>query len=335
MSITNSLVTLTRNYLDTGLISRAIDACGHNSTFQYSPTPSLGAGAYLSTSCNHLGQCSNFTYDFNSGATTSAADPNSATTSQTYDNVGRLKSITYPDQGESDFYYPDAVTVEKKVVINRSQNLWADGFFYFDGLGGTTQTRLVASPCDSYVNTTYDAIGRVSTVSNPHCVTQGPTDGITTSVYDALGRVTQTTLQDGSISTIDYSQFPTVTVTDPANNKRQSRTDALGRIVEVDEPGDPAKFVANNYGNLALDGNFAVFGPANDIKWQTNTHGATNTFYSLNMQDDGNLIKYTPTWNTATPTTTGTASYGTLSCVGYRLFAGQTLASGACSAIPE
>ena len=144
VSVTNSLLTLTRNYLDTGLISRAIDACGHNSTFQYSPTPSLGAGAYLSTSCNHLGQCSNFTYDFNSGATTSAADPNSATTSQTYDNVGRLKSITYPDQGESDFYYPDAVTVEKKVVINRSQNLWADGFFYFDGLGRTTQTRLVA-----------------------------------------------------------------------------------------------------------------------------------------------------------------------------------------------
>src|SRR4029077_8255358 len=86
----------------------------------------------------------------------------------------------------------------------------------------------------------------------------------------------------------------------------------------------------NNYANLAVDGNFAVFGPANDIKWQTNTHGATNTFYSLNMQDDGNLIKYTPTWNTTTPTTTGTASYGTMSCVGYRLFAGQTLASGAC-----
>ncbi|MGC2743574.1 MAG: RHS repeat-associated core domain-containing protein, partial [Candidatus Angelobacter sp.] len=54
---------------------------------------------------------------------------------------------------------------------------------------------------------------------------------------DALGRATQVTYQDGSISTTDYSNLPAVTVTDQAGKLRGSRTDALGRLVEVDEPG--------------------------------------------------------------------------------------------------
>jgi RHS repeat-associated protein len=35
----------------------------------------------------------------------------------------------------------------------------------------------------------------------------------------------------------DYSNFPTVTVTDQAGNARRTRNDVLGRLVEVDEPG--------------------------------------------------------------------------------------------------
>ena len=41
-----------------------------------------------------------------------------------------------------------------------------------------------------------------ATVSNPYFATTDPTYGITTSQYDALDRVTQTTKQDGSISTV-------------------------------------------------------------------------------------------------------------------------------------
>jgi YD repeat-containing protein len=52
-----------------------------------------------------------------------------------------------------------------------------------------------------------------------------------------LGRIINTVLQDGSTSTTDYTQFPTITVADPTGKPRRSRTDGLGRLVEVDEPG--------------------------------------------------------------------------------------------------
>jgi RHS repeat-associated protein len=55
-----------------------------------------------------------------------------------------------------------------------------------------------------------------------------------------LGRLIQVTAQDGGITTTDYSNLPTVTVTDPAGKLRRSRRDALGRLVEVDEPGPGA-----------------------------------------------------------------------------------------------
>src|SRR5581483_6124908 len=53
----------------------------------------------------------------------------------------------------------------------------------------------------------------------------------------ALGRPTQTTRQDGSISTVSYSDNCTTT-TDEAGKQRRACTDALGRLIEVDEPGD-------------------------------------------------------------------------------------------------
>jgi RHS repeat-associated protein len=329
VAVSNGFITQTNGYLDSGLISQTNDPCNHPLTFQYAAAAASGAGVYPTQVCDALNHCTSVQYDYNSGLSTSTTDPNGQATNRFYDNLGRITKIVSPDQGESDFNYPDAVTVEKKVIIQAGSPP-ADGLFRFNGFGALSQTQIIDPEGDDYTEQGYDALGRISNRTNPHRTTASSADGTTTSLYDALGRVTQITYQDGSVSTTDYSQFPIVTVTDPAGNQRQDRTDALGRLVEVDEPGNPATFVANNYGNLAQDGNFAVFGPAGDIKWQTATHGATNTFYGLNMQDDGNLVKYTPTWNTATPTTTGTASYGTQACVGYRLFSGQTLASGAC-----
>ena len=344
----NTTLNSSMKYFDSGELQSSTDPGLHTTNHLYDLAYQ---GAYSTQTCSpttSVAHCVSGTYDLNTGLLTSFTNENATnqasgnsqgdsahTSTFTYDKMWRLiLALAPPDVANSNARASTTFDYSVRNQVKRVKSLTnatsVTDYANFDGLGRTIQTRLVAPPCDSYVDTTYDVVGRVSTVSNPHCLTPGPTDGITTSIYDALGRVTQTTLQDGSISTTDYSQLPVVTVTDPAGHQRRSRTDALGRLVEVDEPGDPATFVANNYANLAVDGNFAVFGPANDIKWQTNTHGATNTFYSLNMQDDGNLIKYTPTWNTATPTTTGTASYGTMSCVGYRLFAGQTLASGAC-----
>ena len=342
-------------WFDTGELQSSTDPGGHITTHLYDVAYQ---GAYSTQTCapstSGIAHCVTGTYDFNTGLLTSFTNENattpasgnspgdaSHTKSFTYDTMLRMTQALLPVDASNGnarqttmfgyqsapVSFPETVTVQRQIT---SPALWDNSTALFDGLGRSFENDHTVPSGVAKVITTFDALGQAASVTNPYFSTADTTYGVTQSVHDALGRVTQATLQDGSISTTDYSQLPSVTVTDPAGHQRRSRTDALGRLVEVDEPGDPATFVANNYANLAVDGNFAVFGPANDIKWQTNTHGATNTFYSLNMQDDGNLIKYTPTWNTATPTTTGTASYGTMSCVGYRLFAGQTLASGAC-----
>ncbi len=246
----------------------------------------------------------------------------------------RALCTNLPDGGQTCYSYPSPTTKnrQQKITASMPPDLFST---IFDGFGRISQTQHTMPNSISKVDTTYDPLGRVFSVSNPYFTTADPTYGITQTLYDALSRAVKVTEQDGSVATMAFSVNANLktlctTKTDEAGKQRRSCSDALGRLVEVDEPGDPSTVVANNYGNLAVDGNFAVFGPASDIKWETATHGATNTFYALNMQDDGNLVKYTPTWNTATPTTTGTVGYGAQNCVGYRLFSNQTLASGAC-----
>ena len=64
------------------------------------------------------------------------------------------------------------------------------------------------------------------------------------------GRMTQTTKQDGSFLTSIYNQNGSVssgdctTTTDEAGNQRRNCTDALGRLVEVDEPNPNAAATA-------------------------------------------------------------------------------------------
>lgn len=90
-------------------------------------------------------------------------------------------------------------------------------------------------------------MGRVSQVSNPE-VSVGPAStpnlsgSWTTTTYDALGRVQFVTTRDGAQVTTDYggsTSIPlgtTVTAIDQALKVRRSITDALGRLVRVDEP---------------------------------------------------------------------------------------------------
>src|SRR4029077_5044111 len=107
------------------------------------------------------------------------------------------------------------------------------------------------------VDTTYDAVGRAKTVSNPYCLTTEPTYGITQRDYDALSRTTKTTKQDGSFTTVKYEDTPgdpsgtplvCTTVTDEAGKQRQTCSDALGHLSKVLEqnPGAPATFATSS-----------------------------------------------------------------------------------------
>jgi len=233
-------------YNSQGMPTQKIDANGNITTITYDSTglfPSQVQGPDTA-GVHHIDK---YSYDANTGELMSHTDQNGQVTSYGYDNMRRLTSVTYPLGGGSETYQYNDTTPSPSFTLTKaitsSLNFVETGTA--DGLGRpvTTQTTVPASTRSSgivTVTTTYDDLGRKATVSNPYCTTSDPTYGVTTYQYDALSRVTKLIPPDGTASTnnvsTDYSQFPTVTVTDEAGKQRRSRTDAVGRLVEVDEP---------------------------------------------------------------------------------------------------
>lgn len=95
------------------------------------PTPY--AGAYVTSVCNALSQCTTKTYNLNPGLLASVTDPNNKTTNYNYDDIGPVTNITNPDQGQSNFFYPDFVTVEKKQLLTANPGVWTDEYYSPDG----------------------------------------------------------------------------------------------------------------------------------------------------------------------------------------------------------
>jgi RHS repeat-associated protein len=332
VAVSNGNLTTTKTYLDTGMVSQTKDACLQQTNFQFS---SLYAGAYLTSSCDALNHCTTMDYDFSTGATTGVTDPNAKKITYAYDSIGRVTTISYPDGGQTNAFYPDATTVEVKKLQDSTTNVWIDSYSYFDGLLRPSQARLVDPQGDVYTKTAYDAIGRISQSFNPtRCNPPGTncgeaTWGYTSYIYDAIGRITTETSQDGS-TTVSSFNGNTMTVTDQAGKQRRNITNGLGRLMEVDEPPpDGSLPLQNDHATLQTDGNFVLYNPASSALWSTGTYGTNASVIS--MQDDANLVLYVFKWQAGVyvAPTGGTIPYD--GCrVGSSLFAGQVLASGSC-----
>ena len=98
----------------------------------------------------------------------------------------------------------------------------------------------------------YEQMGRITFSSNPSRSSAASTDGWTRATADAFGRVIEVATfggaaqppttgtnssWTGSVITAYDANF--TTVTDQAGRQRRSKVDALGRLLRVDEPGDP------------------------------------------------------------------------------------------------
>lgn len=251
VSVSNGYLVSSRVYYDTGEVQQSSDPCSYPTTYQYS---SAYYGTFLTTATNALNQSTNFGYDFNTGVLTSAQDPNSQTTTKSYDVMARLTSIGFPDGGWTTICYTDIggstcspsgppYQMVKTTGMNGSQKEVTTAVF--DGLGRLSQTQLNSdSPSTTYTLTTYDAMGRKSLQYNPtrcSAITANcgeSTWGYSSTNYDALGRVTSVVEQDSSVVTTNYSAFPCTTVTDETNRSRKSCVDGLGRMTGVWE--DPS-----------------------------------------------------------------------------------------------
>lgn len=243
------VATLSTGYLrdSYGNVTQITDPVGNVTKFGYQDTwaettcaPGSNSSAYLTSITDALNHVTNFSYDSCTGARASATDPNGARTSLLYDALGRTVSTTLPGGGQSTNSYVDAVPSSVTSTSLITSSLSRISKTILDGFARPIQSQLLSDPDGTtYVDTTYDALGRRSTVSNPYRATTESTYGITTYQYDALSRVTKVVPPDGTSTsnnvTSTYSGNVT-TAADQAGKSRTSQTDALGRLIEVDEP---------------------------------------------------------------------------------------------------
>jgi RHS repeat-associated protein len=241
----------------TGQVMTKTDGNGNTTTYNYADNfteggPVPGAtDAFLTrithpvTSVNGVSHIQSFTYAYQDGQLTSSTDENRNQTTYTYnDPFRRLTQIDLPGRGQKTMAYNDAGSQPTVVTTTKTNTDGSNPYISTvvkDAMGHTIQTQVNSDPDGVDVtDTVYDGMGRPIRVSNPHRTTAAATDGFTQTQYDALGRVTQITEADNSFTQTNYANFPAVTVTDEAGNQRISRTDGLGRLIEVDEPGLPA-----------------------------------------------------------------------------------------------
>jgi len=179
-------------------------------------------------------------YDFNNSLPASTTDPGGLTTNFGYDAAMNPSSVTLPTGATAVAGYDYANLSSTKTVtytdgpdptviggmITRTLTTTT----HYDGWGRVIDT---ISPTNAQVNTSYDAMGRVASHTNPFAA--GGTPGLATTVqYDVLGRATITTLPGGNTVQNTYSG-PTVTAIDQVNRKIKRETDGLGRLIKVTE----------------------------------------------------------------------------------------------------
>jgi RHS repeat-associated protein len=327
LNTSNSFVATHTNWYDTGEAYQAIDPLGHTTTYSYDP---FYVAAYLTQTCSpatgSFTHCVSGTYDFNTGFLTSLTNENATTqasgntpgdsahtSNYTYDPMFRLTSGQAPPdpangslraQNTFTFSAPNTFPISVQRTRSVTSTLSDSASNTYDGLGRVFKTQHTLPNGTATVDSTFDVGGHVATVSNPYFSTSDPTYGTVANIYDGLDRVTQVTRQDGSISKVQYSIVPTISVNgdctitaDEAGNQRGACTDALGRLVEVDEPNPGGATLSVNYhATMQTDGNFVLANSSGLALW---SGGAPNG-QIIEMQDDGNLVMYHQLWQAGT-----------------------------------
>lgn len=254
-------------YDQTGSLITASDFNGNATTFTYdsvrhvSPTVVVSAldaangGSATSTAWN-----TRYDYDLNTLKVNSVTDENSSVTTYTYaDLLDRLTDVQRGAATQSHttyIYEPDG----SKITTQQDQTTPGGGEIrtetLYDLLGRPIQTNQYEDG-GGYIATaqSYDGLGRVVATSDP---TRGTLVNSAAYSYDALGRPQSAiTTVDNSATQFSYAPNAdntgeTITVTDPAGHTRRTTTDALGRMVKVEE--DPfGSDVVTQYGYNMLN----------------------------------------------------------------------------------
>ena len=170
---------------------------------------------------------------------------NAITVSQTYDDAGRVVTVTTPTEGA-------AVTVTRNVynalgqlveVIEADNDtaLKVTTRYTYDGVGRVlTVTNAYGTADAATVTYAYDGLGNRTSVTDPR-------GNATSYTYDRMGRVLTATDALSGVMTYVYDAFgQVVKVTDPRGKSTYNYYDRLGRLVTV---RDPLHYVTHSFYN--------------------------------------------------------------------------------------
>jgi RHS repeat-associated protein len=330
----STYVTTTNSYDDLGNLRSTTDANGDTTSFDYTDNYSDGVNhntqAFVTqTTLPNTGVAHVLKnkYYWPTGMLYQATDQNSQVTTYSYDSMWRPTTTSYPDGGQTTLSYPDPNTITKAVKLSSTAS--DNSTLKFDGFQRENQIQHASPSGTAFVDVTYDALGRPATISNPYFNTTDPTYGTVAASYDPLDRVTKITLQDGSSSSVDYTQPTCPVMTDEAGKKIKQCSDGLGRLISVFE--DPTglnyetDYQYDALGNLLrIDQKGSA--PTDSTQWRTRTfsYDALSRMLSVSNPEsgtvtytyDGNgnvLTKVAPAPNqTGTATVTTSYSYDAL-----------------------
>ncbi|HEY9432819.1 MAG TPA: Ig-like domain-containing protein [Blastocatellia bacterium] len=221
------------------------------------------AYAFATKVTNALGHTTYTKYDYYLGKTVASEDANGIVSSIAYNDAldrptqgiqARYKVTTPPceppsvcvpaEKRQTTITYDDTNRV---IAMNGDRDTYNDNFLtgksYYDSLGRTWRSAAFEGSTWTMTDTQFDALGRVSQVSNPYRAddpdSASPPSGLwTTTDYDELGRVRAVTTPDTATVNTEYSGNRTLVI-DQAGKQRISQTDALGRLTKIWEVRSP------------------------------------------------------------------------------------------------
>ncbi len=206
------------------------------------------------------------------GVLAAKTDPAGLLTTYQYDTFGRIRA-DHPTGGGDRAVAYHAPTTGNHGTIDDHRLGQLEQTATLDTLHRTVATTTTGRADGNAVSTetTYDKLGRVSTVSRPHFA--GVTPAMTTTTYDNLGRIINVANADGSSVSTSYLGLQ-ITATNADGNVSQVTNDSLGRAV--------TSVQATTTGSSGLSGHVTTttlaYGPFDTVISTTDTLGDLTRF---------------------------------------------------------
>ncbi|RZU42417.1 RHS repeat domain-containing protein [Edaphobacter modestus] len=285
-----------------GMPTQSVDPNGNPTTYSYDSTGLFLSGIQHPTT-NGVNHTVGYGFDRNTGAVISTTDENGVVSNYFYnDPLGRISQVRNAVGASSENWITYQYPSLRQINVAQDENTKGDGLLKssttFDGLRRVIQQ---TNPNGAVIDKTYDGLGNLQTLSNPH-IASSSTDGTTTYAYDALNRITIQTQPDGSVQRWAYSGSQT-NLTDEAGHTWSRNYDALGRLGNVTEPnGASTSYVYDAAGNLTSATQIGASGDTGRShrfsydslsRLRSATNPETGTINYNSYDADGNLISKT------------------------------------------